>query len=308
MPKASRLLQIAAIAVACTLLVVLILTDGRFDSAMNSLAGGIGDSRQLLDNMTFSRRVTVIADGEERALWTSARTVQDALTFAGLGLGPMDRTIPDLSEPVEDQQQIRLIRVDSRIVEEQAVIPYRTVRVASRSMNRGETREVQPGANGKQLNTYQVLLEDGQPVKKELINSVTVVEKQDRVIEEGTISTLSRGGQTYRYSRMLSVTATAYTSDINPETGLPDDPYQGMTASGKRAVAGTTIATDPKVIPTGTRVYVEGVDAKGKQYSGLYVAMDVGSAIKGNRIDIYMETFAECYSFGRRKMNVYILE
>ncbi len=308
MPKARRLLKIAALAVTCTLLAMLILIDGQFDPAASSLAKGVGDPKQLLEDMTFSRRVTVIADGEARSLWTSARTVQDALAFAGLSLGPLDRTEPAPSEPVVDQQQIQLIRVDSQLVEEHAVIPYRTVRVASRSMNRGETREVQAGANGKQLNTYQVLLEDGQPVQKELISSVTVAEKQDRVIEEGTISTLSRGGQNFRYHRMLSVTATAYTADIDSKTGKPDDPYQGMTASGQKAVAGNTIATDRTVIPLGTRVYVEGVDAKGKQYSGVYVAMDVGSAIKGNRIDIFMETFAECKSFGRRKMNVYILE
>ncbi len=308
MPRSRRLLQLATLAVACTLFVAVFLTGGQLGSAVSSLAKGITDPRQFLENMTFSQRVTLVADGTVRQLWTSAHTVQEALTVVGINLGPWDRTVPPLTAVIEDQQKIELIRVDQQLVEEQAVVPYRTVRVASRSMSRGESREVRAGVNGKLLNTYQVLIENGKQVQKQLVNTVTLVEKQDRLIEEGTISTLSRGGTTFRYSKKLTVNASAYTSDYNPTKGGPDDPWKGMTSSGVRAVAGVTIATDPRVIPTGTRVYVEGIDQKGKKYSGIYVAQDVGSAIKGNKIDIFMSTYAECYSFGRRNMIVYILE
>lgn len=158
------------------------------------------------------------------------------------------------------------------------------------------------------INTYQVIKENGQVQERTLVDSVTVVEKQDRMIEEGTIATISRGGQVLRYSKVITVEATAYTADVDPVTGKPDDAWGGMTASGKMAVPGVTIAADLKVLPMYTRVYVEGMDSVGKKYSGIYQVMDTGSAIKGNKIDIFMETFQEMKKFGRRKMKVYVLE
>lgn len=53
-----------------------------------------------------------------------------------------------------------------------------------------------------------------------------------------------------------------------------------MTASGRRAEVNRTIAVDPKVIPLGTTVRINGQE---------FIAEDVGGAIKGNRIDIYVD-------------------
>ncbi|HHW98552.1 MAG TPA: DUF348 domain-containing protein [Firmicutes bacterium] len=263
---------------------------------------------QTLNRLMFAKRVTVMVDGKERSVWTSARTVGDAVSFAGVRLGPLDRIEPDPSSQLMDDMQVKVVRVTHELVQEEEVVPYRTVRVASRSLNRGETREIQPGINGKVINTYQVIKENGQVQERTLVDSVTVVEKQDRMIEEGTIATISRGGQVLRYSKVITVEATAYTADVDPVTGKPDDAWGGMTASGKMAVPGVTIAADLKVLPMYTRVYVEGMDSVGKKYSGIYQVMDTGSAIKGNKIDIFMETFQEMKKFGRRKMKVYVLE
>ncbi|NLW16665.1 MAG: DUF348 domain-containing protein [Firmicutes bacterium] len=263
---------------------------------------------QTLNRLMFAKRVTVMVDGKERSVWTGARTVGDAVSFAGVKLGPLDRIEPDPATQLVDDMRINVVRVTQELVQEEEIVPYRTVRVASRSLNRGETREIQAGINGKVINTYRVIKENGREQERTLVDSVTVVEKQDRMIEEGTIATISRGGKVLRYSKVLNVVATAYTADINPATGKPDDAWGGMTASGKQAVPGLTIAADPKVLPMGTRVYVEGTDSVGKKYSGIYQVMDVGGAIKGNKIDIFMSTFAETKNFGRRKMKVYVLE
>ncbi|MEG2570833.1 MAG: 3D domain-containing protein, partial [Clostridia bacterium] len=67
------------------------------------------------------------------------------------------------------------------------------------------------------------------------------------------------------------------------------------------------IAVDPRVIPLGTRLYITSMDGKRWVY-GYAVAADTGGAIKGNKIDLFFNTEAECYDFGRQKAKVYILD
>ena len=69
---------------------------------------------------------------------------------------------------------------------------------------------------------------------------------------------------------------------------------------------GGVVGVDPGVIPLGTRVYVETAD--GQYIYGTAVAADTGGAIKGNKIDICVDTSSEAYAFGRRTVNVYILD
>jgi 3D (Asp-Asp-Asp) domain-containing protein len=59
------------------------------------------------------------------------------------------------------------------------------------------------------------------------------------------------------------------------------------------------VAVDTRVIPFGTRMYIPGY--------GFAVAADRGSAIKGNRIDLCYNTYAEAKRFGARPVDVYIL-
>lgn len=76
--------------------------------------------------------------------------------------------------------------------------------------------------------------------------------------------------------------------------------YQGnITSTGTRPQVNHTIAVDPKVIPYGSKIYIEGY--------GTYIAEDCGGGIKGNMIDIYMGSYNECIQFGRRKAKVYII-
>ena len=71
------------------------------------------------------------------------------------------------------------------------------------------------------------------------------------------------------------------------------DPH---TASGAPAVAGVTVAVDPKVFPYGTKLMINGQ---------IYTAQDCGGAIIGNHIDIYFNTHAEACNFGRQEAHVY---
>lgn len=66
---------------------------------------------------------------------------------------------------------------------------------------------------------------------------------------------------------------------------------------GERLQAGYSIAVDPRVIPYGTEVIING---------HTYKAQDCGGAIKGNRIDIYFEDHQSCSNFGVQYAEVFI--
>jgi 3D (Asp-Asp-Asp) domain-containing protein len=87
--------------------------------------------------------------------------------------------------------------------------------------------------------------------------------------------------------RVLVMEATAYC-------------YGSVTSRGTTPVPGRTVAVDPQVIPYGSQLVINGV--------GGYMAEDCGGAIKGNRIDIFVEDYETAIQFGRRQVEVRILE
>lgn len=78
---------------------------------------------------------------------------------------------------------------------------------------------------------------------------------------------------------------------------------QGLTAEGRRPVAGTTIAADPEVLPIGSRVRISGAGP----WSGEYRVGDVGSAIRGRKVDIFVPDRKEAVSFGRKEVTIAVL-
>jgi 3D (Asp-Asp-Asp) domain-containing protein len=112
----------------------------------------------------------------------------------------------------------------------------------------------------------------------EQITNLDAEREASRLIDQE----VSRGSE-----RILTMEATAYTWTGN------------RTASGTWPAVGT-VATDPEVIPLGTKIWVEGY--------GEAVAEDTGGLVKGNIIDLYFPTESECWEFGRRQVEVRILE
>lgn len=84
------------------------------------------------------------------------------------------------------------------------------------------------------------------------------------------------------------VNASAYTAAAD-ECGKSD----GITASGLMVKENETIACPPQ-FPFGVKLKIEGM--------GTYICQDRGGAIKGNKVDIYMETKKEAFAFGRQNL------
>lgn len=99
---------------------------------------------------------------------------------------------------------------------------------------------------------------------------------------------LDRGPSSYKAT--YEMTATAYSGG-------------GLTAMGIKVVRDpdglSTIAVDPRVIPLGTKVYIPGY--------GYAIAADTGGAIKGYKIDLYLNTEAECYRWGVRTVTLHVV-
>ncbi len=118
-----------------------------------------------------------------------------------------------------------------------------------------------------------------------------------------TKSVTAMNGKEYAYSKALIVKATAYTSAASENGWGPIDYFGNKLKVG-------TIAVDPKLIPLGTKLYVTGYDYNGLPKGGMVAtATDTGSAIKGNRIDIFVPgTSSQAMSFGIQNVKVFILE
>ncbi|MCM0006196.1 MULTISPECIES: 3D domain-containing protein [Bacillus cereus group] len=107
-------------------------------------------------------------------------------------------------------------------------------------------------------------------------------------------STVSAGG--YENWRKINVQATAY-STYEAGDKLAGQ-WQGLTATGT-SVRWGVIAVDPSVIPLGSKVYIP-------QFNQTFTAEDTGNAIKGNIIDIFMNTNSQANDWGRRNIEIYV--
>jgi 3D (Asp-Asp-Asp) domain-containing protein len=103
----------------------------------------------------------------------------------------------------------------------------------------------------------------------------------------------------------VEVTATGYFAGLESTGKEPGHPQYGITYSGLKvkrdSQAISTIAADLTVFPLGTILYIPGY--------GYGVVADIGSAIKGNIIDLYFDTKEDVYNkWGKKKLEVYVVE
>ena len=170
-------------------------------------------------------------------------------------------------------------------------IAYRVVYKFTRTLAPGRMKKVQNGENGLLIRMVQYAARGAETVRLKTLWE-TRKEPVDAVIQIG------KGGyQTTRGSfirkKILELEATAYCAGACCGTG------SGITSIGLKAGYGV-VAVDPKVIPLGSRLFIEGY--------GFAIAGDTGGAVNGLRIDLGLKSHAEAIRFGRKKVRVHILE
>lgn len=149
---------------------------------------------------------------------------------------------------------------------------------------------IQPGQVLNLSGAGQPAQNNTEAVQQETTTTSTTTKTETKTETKTTTakSTEQNAGKT------ISVSATAYTASCNG--------CSGVTATGVDLNANPNakvIAVDPSVIPLGSKVYVEGY--------GYATAADTGGAIKGNKIDVFIPTQDAALNWGRKQVNIQIL-
>lgn len=104
------------------------------------------------------------------------------------------------------------------------------------------------------------------------------------------IVAFAAGATPARKARLEKFTAFAYS-------------IEGKAADGSKSCKGT-VSADPDVLPLGSKIRVSGAGT----YSGEYTVTDTGQNVKGHVIDIHVSSVREAREFGKKQVEVEILE
>jgi uncharacterized protein YabE (DUF348 family) len=249
--------------------------------------------------------VEVAVDGTELKIASSEDNIGKFLQVEGITLYEKDKITPSLDSNISEGMKIEIIRVDHKIITEKESIDFSTEVRKDDNLEKGNSKVIQEGIFGEREKSINVVYENGIEVSREVISDVVKSEPTNQIVVQGTMNVLaySRGGNPVAYNKVVKMRATAYeprTSGSKKRPGQENVEYTAIGTIAKRSVNNySTIAVDPRVIPLGTKVYVEGY--------GFAIAEDTGGAIKGNRIDVFFNTYGEVDNWGVKNVNVYIL-
>ncbi len=210
--------------------------------------------------------------------------------------------------------------VIEKIQVEKEEIPFQTIELgASRT---GTATVLTKGVNGEKKVTYKVRYEDDVEVNKTEIDNTISKKAVNKVVQYQTATAISRSGDTVSrtsivadttapvsgYSKAIEMKFTSYCLCKKCTGKSPGDKGYGVTASGYKITPGQNqkvVAVDPKVIPLGSKVYVQGLN--GMPDYGYAIAADTGGAIKGNKIDLYVDSHGQTPWWTVGKVKVYVL-
>lgn len=237
--------------------------------------------------ITRAFTVSVTADGKETQILTTPVKVQDILAQAKIVLGEKDIVEPAVTALVDKDTRIVVSRITEELVTQKQTVAYRVEQKQDGTLERGIRRIVQKGQEGVKEETIKITYKDGQRIRREVVATKVLKEPLSQVVSYGVLQYASRGGTRFEFSKAIEARASAYTH------------------SGSRTSTGTypkvgTVAVDPSVIPLGSKLYIEGY--------GFGRAEDIGSAIKGNRVDVFLESEQECRRWGRKSVKIYVLK
>jgi len=226
--------------------------------------------------------------GLAREVTTHHGTVGEVLQDMKINLD--GRTVyPPLETKITDGMVIHVLARKSFLSKEEVEVPFGTQIINDAEMAFGTKKVEKEGVKGKDLVTYENITRPGREQKIEL-DRQRVIEPVNEIVRQGVAQSILTPDGYVKYKRKIYGEATAYTWG-GGATG-----YTSVGLWPKRGI----VAVDPRVIPYYTKLYIPGY--------GMAIAGDTGGAIVGTRIDLFMDSLHECYQWGRRGVEIYILE
>ena len=200
------------------------------------------------------------------------------------------RTVyPPLETKITDGLVIHVLARKSFLSKEEVEVPFGTKVIEDPELEFGTKKVEKEGVKGKDLVIYENITRPGREQKIEL-DRRRIAEPVNEIVRKGVAQSVLTPNGYVKYKKVIYGEATAYTwgGGASGTTSIGLWPKRGI------------VAVDPRQIPYYTKLYIPGY--------GMAIAGDTGGAIVGNRIDLFMDSLYECYQWGRRDVEIYILE
>ncbi|MFN0677346.1 resuscitation-promoting factor [Listeria monocytogenes] len=258
-------------------------------------------------NINRAIQLSLQNGAKKDTVWTTKTKVSDLLAEKNIKLDQDDRVSPAKDSNLKEKMTVEVTYVNSKAEKKNEQVKFETVYKEDDSLNKGVEKVVQEGKNGKKVVEYKVTFENGKEKKRDVIKENVTSNKTDKVVVRGTkekmvatpVSNVSTSSATSSSSSSASSTPSGgktYKMESTAYSGGGTTAY-GINLSANPGLK--VIAVDPRIIPLGSKVWVEGY--------GEAIAGDTGGAIKGNIVDVYFPNESQCYSWGRRMVTVKVL-
>lgn len=270
-------------------------------------------SKNEVIKITKAQNVVLLVDGKEKKFKTAEASIGDMLKAENIKYDDNDRVEPAVDSKIVKDQKIEVVRVEEEVVKETENIGFETTVKKNDKLDKSVTKTVQDGQDGEKEITAKIVYENGKEVGRHIVSEKVLKEPIAKVVEQGTMQTvvLSRGTSSSTASTgSTNLSGTSNSSGAGESSGKKTMTMQStayytgtVTATGtapRRNPNGlSTVAVDPRVIPLGSKLYISGY--------GYAVAEDTGGAVKNNIIDVFLNSYDECMSWGRRNVEVTIV-
>lgn len=258
----------------------------------------------------LNKDVVLTVRGEKKLISTFKSNVKDLLEDQNIKYDSNDIINLELDTKLSDGMKIEVIDVKEDTIKESKEIPFEVKVIEDKDLLKGTTKIESEGKPGKNELVYKITYHNGKKVEKKFIEEIVSTEPESKIVKKGTkveVKIASSRGESTRGTANATLTSTSTTSNTNNNSSkgrymkVVATAYtgDGVTSTGTTPKWGT-IAVDPSIIPYGTKVYIP-------QFNKMFIAEDCGGAIKGNKIDIFMNDPSSVSSWGIKTIDIYIV-
>ena len=222
--------------------------------------------------------------GKKQKLWLVPGTVEENLVLNGVSFDDDDQIKPAPDSMVSEDTSIVVDEIHYDVVEKKETVEAADKVILDPALASG-VQEMNEGNDGEGIFTYTTKYVNGKDKGTEREVREWITEPHDNVLRLGTSGTGNSGE--YIVARTFTANTTAYTARAGARGALGTGVHFG------------TCAVDPGFVSLRSELWIEGY--------GYAFANDTGGAVKGNVVDLYMNSRGACLSWGRRNKTAYVI-